>query len=466
MSIVVIGDVLLDRDVAGTSTRDTPDSSAPVIDIDRDASRAGGAGLVAHLLAGDGQDVTLVTVLSDDGASHELRRQLCDVTIVAGPSHAPTPLKTRVFCDRMVIARLDEGCAPAPAPADTPDMLAAVEAADAIVVADYGRGMAANPALRTLVSRAAAHIPVVWDPHPRGAVPVEGVWAVTPNRDEALAMAGMGVANGRRAAAGAGRRLLRRWAARSVAVTLGAQGVWLQQGPDAHDGCAVATSPVDAADTCGAGDRFTAALTAALLAGADMIEAVREAVRISSSFLQEGGVAGLESTPASSRRAIGAPPDPIDVIRHVREAGGTVVATGGCFDLLHAGHLRTLRAARAKGDALIVCMNSDDSVRRLKGAARPLMAQDDRAELLLGLDCVDGVVVFDEDTPLRVLDRLRPDIWVKGGDYIAEVLPEHELVAAWGGAVETVPFHPGRSTTALVGALERATGSSITGQTN
>jgi rfaE bifunctional protein nucleotidyltransferase chain/domain len=139
----------------------------------------------------------------------------------------------------------------------------------------------------------------------------------------------------------------------------------------------------------------------------------------------------------------------------LRAAGGTVVATGGCFDLLHAGHLRSLRAARRHGDALVVCLNSDASVRRLKGPERPLMSQEDRVELLLALDCVDAVVVFDEDSPAQVLDRLRPDIWVKGGDYIAELLPEYETVARWGGRCVTVPLYPGRSTTSLAAALDR-----------
>jgi rfaE bifunctional protein nucleotidyltransferase chain/domain len=184
-----------------------------------------------------------------------------------------------------------------------------------------------------------------------------------------------------------------------------------------------------------------------------------DAVAITGRFLAEGGVRALPAprgTGSAGHDAVRRGPDAVDVIRRVHEAGGIVVATGGCFDLLHAGHLQTLRAARAKGDALVVCLNSDDSVRRLKGPTRPLMSQQDRAELLLALDCVDAVVVFDEDTPLAVLDRLRPDVWVKGGDYIAELLPEHELVASWGGMVQTVPFLPGRSTTALVTALEEA----------
>jgi D-beta-D-heptose 7-phosphate kinase / D-beta-D-heptose 1-phosphate adenosyltransferase len=134
----------------------------------------------------------------------------------------------------------------------------------------------------------------------------------------------------------------------------------------------------------------------------------------------------------------------------VRAAGGTVVATGGCFDLLHAGHVATLEAARRLGDCLVVCLNSDASVRRLKGEGRPLVPERDRVRVLEALGAVDAVIVFGEDTPLAVLDALRPDVWVKGGDYATSALPETELLAGWGGQVVVVPYLAGRSTTRLV----------------
>jgi rfaE bifunctional protein nucleotidyltransferase chain/domain len=140
----------------------------------------------------------------------------------------------------------------------------------------------------------------------------------------------------------------------------------------------------------------------------------------------------------------------VSAVERVRARGGVIVATGGCFDLLHAGHVRTLRAARALGDCLVVCLNSDASVRRLKGPERPVNRQHDRAEVLRALGCVDDVVVFDEDTPERVLAGLRPDVWVKGGDYSADSLPEAELVRGWGGRTVVVPYHRGRSTTEML----------------
>jgi D-beta-D-heptose 7-phosphate kinase/D-beta-D-heptose 1-phosphate adenosyltransferase len=144
-----------------------------------------------------------------------------------------------------------------------------------------------------------------------------------------------------------------------------------------------------------------------------------------------------------------------ELVRRIRGRGGRVVATGGCFDLIHAGHISTLQAARALGDCLVVCLNSDDSVRRLKGSDRPLVRQEERAAVLRALRCVDAVVVFDEDTPEAVLERLRPDVWAKGGDYALDELPEARVLARWGGETAILPFVEDRSTTRL---LEEAAG--------
>ncbi|WP_143757258.1 adenylyltransferase/cytidyltransferase family protein, partial [Clavibacter michiganensis] len=164
---------------------------------------------------------------------------------------------------------------------------------------------------------------------------------------------------------------------------------------------------------------------------------------------------GVRAGPPAARPIGGHAASALQVVRATRAAGGTVVATGGCFDLVHAGHARTLAAARALGDCLVVLLNSDDSVRRLKGPERPIMTEEDRVDLLMSLGVVDAVVLFSEDTPEEALRSLQPDLWVKGGDYRAEDLPESAVIAEWGGQAVTVPYHPGRSTTKLAGALAR-----------
>lgn len=485
MSVVVVGDVLLDVDLLGTADRLSPDAPVPVVDVADAVRRPGGAGLVALMLARDGHHVRLVTVLSDDSRVDELRAALGPVEVVAGRSGAPTPVKTRVRAAGQSVVRVDEGCAPAPAPEVTGAMLEAVQDADVVVAADYGRGLLADDRLRDALEHRRAGVPLVWDPHVRGADPVRGATVVTPNLAEAAA-AVPGTGRGTAAAARAAAVLRERWAAQAVVVTLGEHGALLLHGSTPL----VLPAPGTVAhDPCGAGDRLAATLAAELLAGTDLPGAVDAAVRSASGFLAAGGVAALigpdaldrpsaaggapgpgsgASEPGSGASEPGgdgtSPPAPswagptaeaLELIRRTRAAGGTVVATGGCFDLLHAGHARTLAAARALGDCLVVCLNSDDSIRRLKGPERPIISQEDRVDLLTALGCVDAVVVFDEDSPHEVLGRLRPDVWVKGGDYAVDTLPEAALVESWGGCTVTVPFHPGRSTTRLAGALAR-----------
>jgi rfaE bifunctional protein nucleotidyltransferase chain/domain len=279
---------------------------------------------------------------------------------------------------------------------------------------------------------------------------------VTPNAGEAAALGvaagALGVAaEGLGGAAGgapltAARRqaeaLLHRWQAHAVSVTLGPAGALLTYG----DGVplVIPAERVYSGDTCGAGDRFAASAVAALAGGAVVSDAVEQAVREATVFVAAGGAAAV---PVPTRAA---PPVPEDVVQRVRAAGGTVVATGGCFDLLHAGHVALLRAARALGDCLVVCLNSDESVRRLKGEGRPLVTALDRARVLAALECVDAVEVFSEDTPEQVLRRLRPDVWAKGGDYSEVPLPEEDVVTRAGGRVVILPYVEGRSTTRLI----------------
>ena len=458
MRIVVVGDVLLDVDLSGEATRLSPDAPVPVVDVSGIRRRAGGAGLVARMLAEDGWPVTLVTVLADDDAGRQLEAALAGVRLVAGPSSFPTPVKTRVRAGSHPVVRFDQGCGRTPVPEITPAMLRAVEKAEAIIVADYGRGLAANAQLRELLAGLADEVPIVWDPHPAGAGPVPGVAVVTPNLSEAYKAAGStsSPSVGENSLDGAGEVagiLLDQWHSRAVLVTTGEHGAVLLRQRDRAPR-RVPAPRVEVADPCGAGDRLAASLAVHLLGGRELEDAALLAVHEAADFLAAGGVASLADPPQPGRRRHRTT-EPLLLARSVRENGGMVVATGGCFDLLHAGHVRSLAAARELGDCLIVCLNSDDSVRRLKGEQRPIMNQQDRAELLLALESVDAVMIFNEDTPEAALDRLRPDIWVKGGDYRGARLPEAELVESWGGRCLTVPYHPARSTSVLAEALAK-----------
>jgi rfaE bifunctional protein nucleotidyltransferase chain/domain/rfaE bifunctional protein kinase chain/domain len=451
--LTVLGDALLDRDVEGDVRRLAPDAPVPVVDHDHTTVRPGGAGLAAALAARGGHEVRLVTALARDAAGRELAAALADrgVEVVDVGLEGTTPEKIRVRAQGRALLRLDRGgdgtaragsVGPASAAAR-----AAVEWADGVLVADYGRGMAALRGLRDALRHAARReVPVVWDPHPRGAEPVAGATLVTPNDAEARGFAPGVAGEGPNGALARAEALAARWRAAWVCVTRGADGA-VAAGGDGPP-LAVPATPVAVGDPCGAGDRFASRAAEVLAAGGDVTAAVQAAVAAASAFVAAGGAAAAADR--ADTGVVEAADDAASVIARVRAQGGTVVATGGCFDLLHPGHVTTLQAARALGDCLVVCLNSDASVRRLKGPRRPLVGQDDRAAVLAALGCVDAVAIFEEDTPVAILEQLRPDLWVKGGDYSARALPEAPVLAGWGGRAVVLPFLEGRSTTRLI----------------
>jgi len=463
--LVIVGDTLLDVDLTGRAERLSPDAPVPVVSEPVSRARPGGAGLAALMAAHDGAEVVLVTALSDDAAAHELRTLLRGVRVVALPLTGATTVKQRVRAQGQTLLRLDTGGG-GEVGGLTSEAAEALNSAGSILVADYGNGTVDADGVRQELGRLAARTPVVWDPHPRGGPPVPGTRLVTPNEKEAAAFAvAGGTPAGVRAATAEGplaaaRRhadaLLKLWQVHGVAVTLGAGGALLSYGAGTP---AVAPAPeVACVDPCGAGDRFAVTAAIALGAGRLPAEAVLDAVQAAAGYVAAGGPASLAGDTAPGDPPSGDVEAGESARERVRREGGVVVATGGCFDLLHAGHVATLTAARRLGDHLVVCLNSDESVRRLKGPSRPLVPQQDRARVLRALECVDEVVVFDEDTPVEVLRRVRPAIWAKGGDYAGSEVPEAAALEEWGGQAVALPYLEGRSTTALVAsALDQTT---------
>jgi D-beta-D-heptose 7-phosphate kinase / D-beta-D-heptose 1-phosphate adenosyltransferase len=471
VNLLVLGDTLLDSDLDGTTERLCPDAPVPVVDVVAERLRPGGAGLAALLAASlwtsAGRRVTLVTALGTDHAARQLTALLgaAGVEVVRLPLHGATVRKTRLRLHGRPLLRLDSGDGRATHGAVDASVLDAVRGADAVLVSDYGRGVAAEPALRGALAELVARVPVVWDPHPNGPPPVPGCRLVTPNQREALQFAQACTAET------AATTLRHRWACTAVAVTLGASGALVRTAertqlvpvpPHGRPGTSRAV------DVCGAGDRFAVAATTALLDGTTVEHAVASAVRAASQFVAAGGAGsiGARSPVVAGFQHVVRPEVPVPSAGHepaalafaarLRREGGRLIATGGCFDLLHPGHVNLLRQARALGDGLVVCVNSDDSVRRLKGPDRPVMPLAARVELLAALDPVDAVVTFDEDTPSALLERLRPDVWVKGGDYsdrTANGLPEAGAVYRHGGEVVLIPIVDGYSTSRLVRQL-------------
>jgi rfaE bifunctional protein nucleotidyltransferase chain/domain/rfaE bifunctional protein kinase chain/domain len=458
--VVVIGDAILDRTVEGTSERLAPDAPVPVIDVANTLETPGGAGLAALMCADLADQVTLIAPIGDDPAGRRLTALLTDrITLLPCRQDGSTRTKTRVRSAGQSLVRIDEGGPAHPTDLPLAAIRDALARADAVLVSDYGAGMTADATVRAAVTAAAARTPVVWDPHPRGGSPVEGTAVVTPNLAEARrALAGLtsraGPVEKDLPPAGVARILAARWPVRAVAVTAGAAGAFLAAGDQEVRYLPAVAAP--GGDPCGAGDRF-AATVAAALAGRELLsEAVRRGVADASAWVRGLGrpPTGGPSDPAGRADEPGLEADPYaspaDLGRALRAGGRTVVATGGCFDIVHAGHVATLQAARRLGDRLVVLVNSDASVRRLKGPERPVVGERDRARVLQALDCVDAVLIFDDDHPGPVLDRLRPDVWVKGGDYGGTTLPESDVVARHGGSTVFVPYLTGHSTTTII----------------
>jgi D-beta-D-heptose 7-phosphate kinase / D-beta-D-heptose 1-phosphate adenosyltransferase len=459
--LVVVGDSLLDVDIEGTADRLSPEAPVPVVDAGRCWHRPGGAGLAALLAAESNPDVVLITAIASDDAGAVLLDLFAGrVDVRPLPLRGSTICKTRISAAGLPMLRLDTGDGRAEASALSPPVIDALANAGTILVSDYGRGMTAIRPLRELISRQAGRIPVVWDPHPSGDQPVRGCALVTPNAAEAQRFSRS------TDPADQGSRLCAQWHAGAVAVTRGDRGATLTLSRsgrttvvpllDGRPAVRGTTRP----DTCGAGDMFAAAVAEELRNGVHVEDAVRSAVSSAAKYVEAG--AALPYSTASVDRDHSLPgadrsrTDALRLAARVRRSGGRLVATGGCFDLLHPGHVNLLERARGLGDALIVCLNSDSSIRQAKGPGRPLVAQEDRARVLGALAAVDGVVIFDEPTPAAVLGRLRPDVWVKGEDYADRPMPEAEVVRRHGGEIVLLPLLRGYSTTRLVHAASRS----------
>jgi D-beta-D-heptose 7-phosphate kinase/D-beta-D-heptose 1-phosphate adenosyltransferase len=506
--LVVVGDALLDVEIVGDVERVCPDAPVPVVDQSSTWERPGGAALAAVLAAADSTHshaVVLVTAVADDAAGRRLRALLdaAGVEVVDLGLEGATPEKVRIRADGQSLLRLDRGGRVGGRVGALTDAARRVlHGAAGVLVADYGRGVTSEPTVRAALGDVDRVGPLVWDPHERGATPVAAAWLVTPNLREAAAFAARhddAPGGGRppsgsshhhvaepssprapdgprivptsqddrrptaelRRAAELATILRERWSARAVALTLGAKGALLVSG--AGPPLVAPANRVVDADPCGAGDRFASAATIALAGGALLSEAVQEAVAAAGQFVAAGG-AGAVGRPQPRGGSAGGSAggsratargdanlsEALAVVEGVRARGGTVVATGGCFDLLHAGHVELLGRARALGDCLIVCLNSDASVRALKGPSRPVVDAADRCRVLRALSSVDAVVVFDERTPAAALRALRPDVFVKGGDYAGGAIAEEAVLEQWGGQAVALPYLEGRSTSRLV----------------
>lgn len=464
-ALVVAGDAILDRWWSGTSARLSREAPVPVVEVEHRRNVAGGAANAAVNAAALGARVRFVGLVGEDAAGDELLRLLADASVdVSGVHRVPglaTPVKTRIVADDQVLVRADESAAPPPRETlgRLVDELAtrlgtALDGARAVLVSGYG-----SPALPHAVARALERRRPEWvvvDAH--DLAPWRGIRPdlVVPNARETEALVGtpLGAAGDRVAAVvDASDRVLAAADAAAAIVTLDRDGtVLLRPG---HPPLRTRAHPTAERFASGAGDTFAAAVTTALAVGASLDDATRIGQHAADIVVRALGTtvcatAALETAVRSTAPAAMSQTALVEAIARDRAAGLRIVFTNGCFDVLHLGHTTYLREAGRLGDRLVVAINDDASVRRLKGPDRPVNGEADRASVVAALECVDYVTVFDGDTPVPLIDALHPDVYVKGGDYTPEMLPETPAVLAYGGEVRTVGYVTDHSTTSLV----------------
>ncbi|WP_210508617.1 D-glycero-beta-D-manno-heptose 1-phosphate adenylyltransferase [Naasia sp. SYSU D00057] len=462
--VTVYGEPMLDGWWHGTSTRLAREAPAPIVALGAKDEVPGGAANTAMNLAALGARVRFVGLVGEDEAGASVRAALAeagvDVTFLLSDSELRTITKTRIVVADQVLVRLDEGNDSGYPPQALGRLAAAAvaasEGADAEIVCDYGTGMLTGPVHDALASRSSRPPVLLVDARE------DGGWAdlspdlVTPNAEETAALMGVPLKRGTdRVATVTDRadRLLAVTGATAAVVTLDRDGTVLLDGTGTvHRTWA---RPASDKQASGAGDTFAAALTLARATGlplavsADFAQAAADVVVGRSGTSVCSGADLLGHLARFADAALSAD----DLARRLaaeRAAGRRIVFTNGCFDVLHRGHTAYLNQAKRLGDVLVVAINSDDSVRRLKGESRPINAAPDRAEVLASLSCVDYVTIFTTDTPIPLLERIRPDVYAKGGDYTVETLPESPVVQSYGGEVRILDYLADYSTTAVV----------------
>jgi len=460
LSIWVVGDLMIDEYVSGAVERISPEAPVPVVRAQGSEHRLGGAANVARQIATLGARVSVAGICGEDAAAEQLLR-LCagagiDTRAVLRLPGRHTTRKLRVVSHSQQLLRLDwEDVQPCTAEvsAQLLTQLAASDPPDAIILSDYAKGVL-TPETIAGIRGARGAVPLVVDPKHRDFARYRGATTVTPNLHELEVAAGCSLDVADLAGiAAAARTLMASAGLESMVVTLGNHGMLVV--PAAGAETAVPAMRHDVYDVTGAGDTAIAVLTLALAARAPLMQAAQLANAAAGVSVTQVGAVAVSA--ASIRDALAAHPDGKLLSRHElaaraatwRTEGKRIVVTNGCFDLLHAGHLALLSQAAKQGDVLVLAINSDASVRRLKGPERPLVPQAERAALLAALTFVDAVTIFEEDTPLQVLEAVRPHVLVKGGDYQPSEVVGRELVEAAGGRVVIVPLTPERSTSSV-----------------
>ena len=472
LSVVVLGDAMLDVYLEGTASGLCREAPVPVVRVDSRSDLPGGAANTAVNLTQLGATARLVSVVGADLAGEALRQCLADAGVetdgLVSSSRRHTPTLHRVAAGSQLLVRFDEGNFDTLEHDDEKALLRRLERAladaDAVIVSDYGNRVVTPEVVRELAALQARspRLLVVDSKHPAAFRHLQPT-AVKPNWSEAMRILGRGQLDGvserAEGIAEHGDPLLELTGAQIAAVTLDSEGaIVFERGRPPHRTYA---HPNRHSRAAGAGDTFVAAFTLALAAGAHTPAAAELASAAAAVVVSKDRTAVCSAEELADRLSTGDKYlDDLDrvatrVSLH-RSQGRQIVFTNGCFDILHRGHITYLNRAKTLGDVLVVGLNDDSSVRRLKGESRPVNKLEDRAEVLAALSCVDHIVPFSGDTPEDALRVVRPDVYVKGGDYTYESIPEAPLVESLGGRVQVLPFMEDQSTTGIIERIRAA----------
>lgn len=470
---LVIGDLMLDRYQWGQVRRVSPEAPVPVLALQRQTLSLGGAANVARNLAALGLQVSLAGVVGDDDERAPLLQALTtagiDSSAVLTVPGRCTTVKTRVIGNQQQLLRIDRE---QDTPLDSEQqqalltlLLPRLDQVDVVVLSDYAKGVLGSSLCQSVIRQARERgLPVLADPKGKDFSRYAGASVLTPNRAEMVAATGAASMNAELTTESLlehAAKMRRRLGLDLLVVTLGEAGIALLQA----EGCEqVPANAREVFDVSGAGDTVIALFAAGLAAGlqplacthlANLAAGLVVAQLGTAAVSREQLVAALNSqaalTQAAKLRSAG---QLLPELAQWRANGERIVFSNGCFDLLHAGHVSLLERARSHGDRLVVGLNSDASVRRIKGPGRPVIAQADRARVLAALASVDAVVVFDQDTPLALIKQLRPDVLVKGADYQDKTLVGAAEVSGWGGQVTLIPLSEGHSTSAIIARMD------------
>jgi D-beta-D-heptose 7-phosphate kinase / D-beta-D-heptose 1-phosphate adenosyltransferase len=468
-TVLCVGDLMLDEFVYGEVSRVSPEAPAPVIAVQRSETNIGGAGNVARNVASLSGRCIFIGLVGEDDAGVKLKAELArekniEFLLICDPSR-PTTRKVRFVSEHFSthMLRADwERAQPATGAVEQrliDAILPRLARADIVLLSDYAKGVLTARVIRNVIDAArAARKRVIVDPKSLNLAIYRGATLLTPNRRE-FAEATRSRADTEQSIAEAAREAMVLADCEAILVTQSENGMTLvpREGEVVH----VPAHPVRVRDVSGAGDTVAAALALGLAAGADWEAALRIANAAAAVAIGKKGTASVSAAELrrkilphaylAAEEKIVASAGELDAhLSEWRKQGLRVGFTNGCFDILHPGHVKVLTAARGACDRLIVALNSDASTKRLKGEGRPVQDERARAEVLAALEAVDLVVVFEEDTPLKLIEQIKPNVLVKGGDYTRETVVGHDIVEANGGVVMLVDVLQGFSTTSLV----------------